>query len=187
MKPSNLRKIGLAALFCALPFTTNAAARPQVGDKAVDFALKTLDDQTIRLSDLTAKRPVVLIELRGWPGYQCPICSSQVHDYVKNASRFESNGVQVLMVYPGPASDLKAHATEFLHDKSWPDKFLFVLDPNYAFTNSYDLRWNAEHETAYPSAFIIDSGDRVRFAHISAGHADRVGADEALQALRGVK
>src|ERR1700760_4077185 len=57
---------------------------PKVGDRASDFSLKTLDNQTVRLSDLTVKSPVVLVVLRGWPGYQCPSCTKQAHDYVKN-------------------------------------------------------------------------------------------------------
>ena len=33
----------------------------QVGEKAPDFSLKTLDDQTVRLGELTAKGNVVLV------------------------------------------------------------------------------------------------------------------------------
>jgi len=182
MKITNLCKIAFAALACALPLTLHAVNPPQVGDKASDFALRTLDDQTVRLSDLTAKSKVVLIELRGWPGYQCPLCTRQVQDYVRNAEKFK--GVQVLMVYPGPADDLKAHATEFLQDKSWPKGFLFVLDPDYTFTKSYGLRWDAEKETAYPSTFIIDTENKVQFAHVSHEHGDRIGSAAALKALQ---
>src|SRR5260370_33914416 len=49
----------------------NAAAPPRVGSMAPDFTLKTLDDQSVRLTDLTAKSKVVLVVLRCWPGYQC--------------------------------------------------------------------------------------------------------------------
>ena len=162
----------------------NAVKSPQIGDRAPDFTLKTLDDQTVRLSDVTAKSKVVLVELRGWPGYECPFCTQQVHDYVRNADKLKAAGVQVLMVYPGPADDLKAHATEFLQDKSWPKDFLFVLDPDYSFTKSYGLRWDAENETAYPSTFIIDMENKVQFAHVSHGHGDRVDSATALKALQ---
>lgn len=177
----------LATLVCAFPLTLNAATGLQVGDKAPNFSLNTLDDKKVQFSDLTAKSTVVLIELRGWPGYQCPYCSRQVHDYVVNAAKFDAAGVQVLIVYPGPATDLKAHAADFLHDKNWPNNFLFVLDPDYSFTKAYGLRWDAARETAYPSTFIIDTNNTVRFAHISHGHGDRVGAEDALKALQGIK
>ncbi len=53
------------------------------------------------------------------------------------------SGAQVLMVYPGPADQLKAHAAEFLTNRQWPANFLYVLDPDYAFTNAYGLHWEA--------------------------------------------
>jgi thioredoxin-dependent peroxiredoxin len=193
-KIMSLRKFAFAIMACAFTLNVkagspvapgkmmNTANPPQVGEMAPDFELKTLDDQTVRLSDLTSKSKVVLIELRGWPGYQCPLCTRQVHDYVRSAEKFKD--VQVLMVYPGPADELKAHATEFLKDKSWPKNFLFVLDPDYTFTKSYGLRWDAKSETAYPSTFIIDTSNKVRFAHVSHEHGDRVGAAAALKALQ---
>lgn len=161
----------------------NAAAPPQVGDMAPDFTLKTLDDQSVQLSDLTAKSDVVLVVLRGWPGYQCPFCTRQAHDFVGNADKLKAAGVQVVMVYPGPADDLKAHATEFLQDKDWPNDFLFVLDPDYSFTKAYGLRWDAPKETAYPSTFIIGKDGKVLFAHVSKKHGGRVGSDTVLKAL----
>jgi peroxiredoxin len=161
----------------------NIANAPKVGDMASDFRLKTLDDQSVRLSDLTAKSDVVLVVLRGWPGYQCPLCARQAHDFVGNAEKLKAAGAQVVMVYPGPTDDLKAHATEFLHDKGWPRDFLLVLDPDYSFTKSYGLRWDAPRETAYPSTFIINKEGKVTFAHVSKQHGDRVGSDAVLKAL----
>jgi thioredoxin-dependent peroxiredoxin len=195
-KTMDLSKFVFAVLACALTLTIkasppmasdnmmNAANPPQVGDKAPDFTLKTLDDQTVHLSDVTAKSKVVLVELRGWPGYDCPFCTKQVHDYVSNADKLKAAGVQVLIVYPGPADDLKAHATEFLQDKSWPKDFLFVLDPDYSFTKSYGLRWDANKETAYPSTFIIDTENKVQFAHVAKEHGDRVSCAAVLKALQ---
>jgi len=161
----------------------NAVSPPQVGSMAPDFTLKTLDDQSVRLSDLAAKSEVVLVVLRGWPGYQCPFCTRQAHDFVSHKEKFKADGVQVLMVYPGPADDLKAHATEFLQDKNWPKDFLLALDPDYSFTKTYGLRWDAPTETAYPSTFIIGKDGKVTFAHVSKQHGDRVRAETVLKAL----
>ena len=161
----------------------NGASPPQVGSMAPDFTLKTLDNQSVRLRDLMAKSEVVLVVLRGWPGYQCPFCTRQAHDFASHEEKFKADGVQVVMVYPGPADDLKAHATEFLQDKNWPKDFLFVLDPDYSFTKAYGLRWDVPKETAYPSTFIIGKDGKVIFAHISKQHGDRVGAEAVLKAL----
>jgi len=165
------------------PEMMNDLAPLRVGSMAPDFTLKTLDDQSVRLADLTAKSKVVLVVLRGWPGYQCPFCSRQAHDFVNDAGKLKAAGAQVVMIYPGPSDDLKAHAAEFLQDKNWPKDFLLVLDPDYSFTKTYGLRWDAPKETAYPSTFIIGKDGKVTFAHVSKQHGDRVGAETVLKAL----
>ncbi|MBI4624656.1 MAG: AhpC/TSA family protein [Verrucomicrobia bacterium] len=184
------RRIIAALVACfafAAPPVLRAAAAPQVGDAAPNFTLRTLDDKPVELRALVAKRPVVLVVLRGWPGYQCPICSRQVNEYVTKAAEFAAKNVQVLMVYPGPADQLKAHAREFLANKDWPADFLYVIDPEYAFTNAYGLRWDAPKETAYPSTFIIDREGQVKFAHVSKTHGNRVDSAAAIAAIESLK
>lgn len=160
------------------------AATPKVGESAPDFTLRTLDEKSVSLHDLAAKQTVVLVVLRGWPGYQCPICTKQVHDFSKAAPEFAKLNAKVLMVYPGPAEKLKEHAREFLESKQWPKDFLYVMDPDYTFTEAYGLRWNAPRETAYPSTFVIDQKNRVRFALISKTHGGRASVEDVLKALR---
>jgi peroxiredoxin Q/BCP len=177
-------RLALIAVFLLIAPRAWSATPPQVGEAAPNFTLRTLDDRAIELSTLTTKSPVVLVVLRGWPGYQCPMCTKQVHDFVAQAAEFGKRGVQVLMVYPGPAEKLKEHAQEFLQDKNWPASFLFVSDPDFNFTNAYGLRWNAKNETAYPSMFIIGRDGKVRFAQISKTHGGRVTAASVLAALK---
>ncbi len=175
-----------AIISCMMPLAIAAAEPPKVGDKAPDFTLKTLDDQTVHLSELTAKGNVVLVVLRGWPGYQCPICDTQVHDFIAAASGFADAKAHLVFIYPGPATDLKAHAEEFKNwkGKVWPKEFLYVLDPDYAFVNSYNLRWDAPKETAYPSTFVLDKKDSVRFVKISHSHGGRTKAAEILDDVK---
>jgi peroxiredoxin len=183
MKNSFRIQLSIALLASLLPFPLNAATPPKVGDKAPDFALTTLDDQTVRLSDLTPKGRTVLIVLRGWPGYQCPLCTRQVQDYIKSASEFAGDKARVVMVYPGPADDLKAHAKEFLGSKDWPKDFIFVIDPAFSMVNAYGLRWDAPKETSYPSTFLLDQKGMVRFVKISHSHGDRTKAADIIEEL----
>jgi thioredoxin-dependent peroxiredoxin len=175
----------LAMVVFACSFALNAAEPPKVGDKAPDFALNTLDGQTVHLSNLTAKGKVVLIVLRGWPGYQCPICERQVEDYIASASKLDEAKARVIMVYPGPADALKAHAKEFLEMKGklWAKDFIFVIDPDYSMVNAYRLRWDVPRETAYPSTFVLDGKGVVRFEKISHTHGDRSRASDILKEL----
>jgi len=190
MKPNlSLKKqfaVALAMLTSPSPLTLPAAETAKVGDQAPDFSLKTLDDQSVRLSELAAKGKVVLVVLRGWPGYQCPICDRQVRDFIDSAAGFDSAKAQLVFVYPGPAEDLKAHAEEFKSwkGKQWPKGFLYVMDPDYMMVNAYGLRWDAPRETAYPSTFILDDKGVVRFARISRSHGGRTKAADVLAEVK---
>lgn len=157
---------------------------PVVGQKVKDFELNTPGGEAVSLAKLNEQGPVVLIVLRGWPGYQCPICSRQLGAFAGKASRFAELGASVLLVYPGPESQLAVKADEFLGDRSLPEGFHYVIDPNYEFTNLYHLRWDAPRETAYPSTFVLDEEGVVRFAKVSHSHGGRSSADEVLEAVR---
>jgi thioredoxin-dependent peroxiredoxin len=175
----------LAAVYLLLLMLAGQAlaAQPRAGDKAPDFSLSSLEGTTVALSDVIAKGPVVLLVLRGFPGYQCPICSRQVQDFLANANAFAAAGTRVVMVYPGPGSDLKSRAAEFTAGRKMPEHFEFLIDPGYQFTNLYGLRWEAPRETAYPSTFLIDRRGIVRFAKISDSHGGRTSAAEVIGLL----
>jgi len=173
----------ITALLAGEGRAADAPSPLKVGDVAPNFTLQTVDDRPIELKSLTANSAVVLVVLRGWPGYQCPLCTRQVREFVAKAPEFARRGARVLMVYPGPADQLKAHAREFLEDKQWPAEFVLVLDPDYSFTQAYRIRWDAPKETAYPSTFVIGGDGKLRFAQISKSHGGRVGVDQALAEL----
>ena len=157
--------------------------RPSVGDQAPDFELSSIDDKTVKLSSLTKQGPVVLVVLRGYPGYQCPICTKQVAGLLGNAQKFKDSRTNVVLIYPGPSGELKKHAEEFVSGKSLPDNFHLLLDPDYRFTTAYELRWAAPGETAYPSAFVIGTDGKVQFAKVSKSHGDRTSPGEVLKVL----
>lgn len=162
-----------------------AQGTPTVGDKARDFTLQSFDGPTVRLSEEVARGPLVLVVLRGWPGYQCPFCTRQFGDYMANAGNFDKSGARVLFVYPGPADGLKAHAEAFMASTPLPAGFRILLDPDYTFTQAYGLRWDAPKETAYPSTFVLDKKGTVTFAQVSRAHDGRVTAETVLKALSG--
>ena len=125
--------------------------------------------------------------LRGWVGYQCPICNRQVGGFLGQAKAFQAAGANVVLVYPGTADIVQAKAEDFVTGKTLPEDFHFVVDPDLKVVNLYDLRWNTPGETAYPSTFVFDRQGVVRFAKISQSHGDRSSAPEVLQVLEGLK
>lgn len=176
----------LALLFLfntEVPAAAKDSARPAVGDTAKDFELPNLKEQKIKLSDQLKKGPVVLLVLRGYPGYQCPVCTRQVGQFIANAAKLKTANATVIMVYPGPSKELVKRADEFIRNQSLPDHFQFLIDPDYTFTNAYHLRWDAKRETAYPSTFVIGKDGKIKYAKISMTHGGRANAKAVLKAL----
>jgi peroxiredoxin Q/BCP len=157
--------------------------QPKVGDEAKDFELSAIGGEKAKLSKLTESGPIVLVVLRGYPGYQCPICTKQFAEFRGKADAFKTAGAQVVFVYPGPADGLKDKAAEFVKGKDYPPHFTILLDPDYTFTNAYGLRWDAKNETAYPSTFVLDMKRKVKFAKVSTTHGDRTAVADVLKAI----
>lgn len=161
-------------------------AKTVVGAQAKDFQLQAVAGSLqgdVRLSELVKDGPVALVVLRGYPGYQCGICSRQVGEFVANAKAFAGKNAKVVMIYPGPDNGLEARAKAFLKGSNLPEPLSLLLDPGYEFTNAYGLRWNAPRETAYPSTFVIGPDGVIAYAKVSKGHGGRVSVKEVLANL----
>jgi len=173
------------AVICALSMGAPAFAEtPAPGAKAPDFTLSTPTGGAVRMSKMQRGHDLVLVVLRGFPGYQCPYCVRQVHDFIDHASEFQAKNTRILLVYPGPPGDLDQHAKDFLAKQTeLPSNVVLVTDPDYAVTNQYGLRWDAPHETAYPSTFILNRKGVIVFEKISHAHGDRLSAEDALEHL----
>ena len=172
---------GVASLLAAPPAV--GAKPPAVGAKPPSFSLANLAGQPRTLSSFTGQGPVVLLVLRGFPGYQCPLCNRQVTEFVRNADAFARAGARVVMVYPGPKNKLEVKAQEFVTGKNLPSHFELLVDPDYTFTNLYSLRWDAPNETAYPATFVLNRQGVITFAKVSDSHGGRSTATEVLAAL----
>jgi peroxiredoxin Q/BCP len=157
---------------------------PAIGAKAPDFTLATPLGAQVTLAREEGSGPVVLVVLRGYPGYQCPYCVRQVHDFIEHAAEFAAKHAEVLLVYPGPPAELDQKAKEFLAKQAeLPPNVKLVIDPDYGMTNKYGLRWDAPKETAYPSTFILDRKGVVVFEKISKEHGGRTSAADVLGAM----
>ncbi len=177
----------LVAFACVLLAASSASAQttPAVGSKAPDFTLQTTTGHSVSLAQMRAKGTLVLVLLRGYPGYQCPFCTKQVHDFIEHGADFAAKKANVLFVYPGPPAALDQHAKEFLAKQAnLPSNMTMVVDPDYKMTNLYHLRWNGPDETSYPSTFILDRGGKILFEKISHEHGDRTSAQDVLGQLK---
>jgi len=186
VRPGAFRVI-LVAILCSVVVNCAGAfgEPPKLGQKAPDIELSTPSGKRIQLSKQIGKSTVVLVVLRGFPGYQCPYCQKQAHDFIEHAADFAAKNASVILVYPGPPAQLDQHAKEFLAQQpNLPTNVVLVIDPDYALTNRYGLRWDAPGETAYPSTFILDRKGTIIFEKISQAHADRTTANDILARIR---
>jgi peroxiredoxin len=169
---------------CWVPDGPPPETAAAVGGVAHDFTLRQLDGRPVQLSRLTERGRVVLVVLRGYPGYQCPFCQTQVGTFLAKAKEFASAGAQVVIVYPGQAKRLGEFGAEFLAGRDVPANMHFVLDPDFAFAETYGLRWRSPGETVYPATYVIDGRNRIAWAKVSGGYANRASAEEVLAALK---
>ncbi len=159
------------------------ASTPAVGQKAPDFSLNAVDGTPVSLAAMLRRGPVVLVVGRGYPGYQCPFCTRQFGEMRARAKDFEARGATVLWVYPGATDETMKRAEEFVGAAQLPPNIRLLVDPGYAFTVSYGLRWDAPKETAYPATFVIDRDGIVRYALVSREHGGRAPIADVLAAL----
>lgn len=179
-----MKKLVLILLiFISIQAFSQSFEKVAVGKKAEDFKLKTIQGDEVQLKEILKSNAVVLVVLRGWPGYQCPLCTKQVGGLIADADEFSELKAVVVMVYPGPSADLQAHAKEFSEDFNFPANFRFTLDPDYSMINKYGLRWDAPKETAYPSTFVISKNGEIVYSKTSTTHGGRADNEDIFEAL----
>lgn len=183
--------IALLSLVTVVLLSTNALSDetpkpPKVGDSIKEYKFHANDNHDVSLKALTDKGPVALIVLRGFPGYQCPVCTAQVAELRKHATEFKELGSTVVLVYPGAVDDLQVRANQFLKDSKLPEPLVLVLDPKYDFIRPMGLRWDQKGETAYPSTFVLDKNRVVKYSKVSKSHGDRAKPKDILATLRSI-
>ena len=157
----------------------------EVGDRIIDFELPVVgSEEYLALSDECKQGAVVVIVLRGYPGYQCPICSRQVASLKNRAKALAKEAHRVILVYPGEGEKLEKNAQRFLGSRGLPEPLVLVQDEDMEMVEEWGLRWNARNETAYPATYVFDRNGRVRWQKVSKSHAGRSSVEEILKALR---
>ena len=189
---------GLAPLLVTLLFvggvgtSTTLWAKEQplaVGDKAPDFELPIQGrDDYLALSELIDDGPVVVIVLRGYPGYQCSHCKRQFNAFVNRANVLSlllgEKPNRVVLVYPGEKDGLEQRARQFIGTRRIPAPLVLVRDPDMEMVAEWGLRWDRRRETAYPAAYLIGPGRRVKWAEVSRSHGDRASVEDVVKAIK---
>lgn len=160
---------------------------PAVGDTFPEFKMTDTAGSEFDSAKALEAGPVVVVVLRGYPGYQCPACSGQARSYIGRSTDFAGKKARVVFIYPGESDGLADHANEFMGATKLPKGFSMVVDGDYELTKKLGLRWNMPNETAYPSTFVIAGSGKTVYAKVSKTHGGRADVDEVLKALEKVR
>jgi peroxiredoxin len=181
----SMRRLFLLPVLLLAVSLPSVAATPGVGQRAPEFTLSTLTGASLSLSSLTSQGRVVVVVLRGYPGYQCPFSQQQFQNYQQNAAQFAALGAQVIFIYPGTGGkNLADDAAQMAGGQPLPANMHLVLDPDYVFTNQYGLRWDDPNQTAYPSTFLVNQNGNVLFVHTGRTSSDLTPPVDALSVLK---
>jgi len=78
---------------------------------------------------------------------------------------------------------LQSRAQEFVEDKTFPEHFSMLLDPDFKVTNLYGVRWDEKGQTAYPSTFLIDKSGKITYQKVSDSVGGRTSGAEMAKLL----
>lgn len=135
---------------------------PEPGESAPNFKAKTLEGQTLRLSDFRGKQNILLL----FGCATCPMTAASIGAVNALYDRFRDAGVAVVLVYvreAHPGERLPAHET--MHDKIASAWFLRKEENLQIPIVVDDLRGSIHRDYGkLPSpAFLIDKSGRVAF------------------------
>ena len=144
----------LALALWMIPGTRDSLAddaRPEEGHLAPDFALKTLDGKTVRLSELRGKKVVLINFWATW----CPPCRSEMPTMQQIYTEYKGKGFEILAINIEP--DSKDEIRDFM--KELRLTFPVLLDSDMKVTRTYRL-------IGLPVSMLIDRQGIIRSKEI---------------------
>jgi peroxiredoxin len=170
-----------------------------VGDRAPDFELPSANGINIRLSELRAVAPVVLVYYRGnW----CPFCTRQLQGLQQALTNIHSEDAQLVAISPETATH--GLDTQRQNQLGYPT----LTDQGNAVAREFGLTYpvsadaaaqyapfvdlaahngDASRELPLAATYVIDSAGIIRYAFVSVDFTERAEPAEILRVLRRLK
>jgi peroxiredoxin len=172
----------------------------KVGDKAPDFALPDAAGKIVKLSDLTAKGPVVITWYRGgW----CPYCNIALRGFHKALSEIRSAGASLVAISPetpqNTMSTVQKNQLDFTvlsdRDNKVARTFGIAYKVPTAVVDSLkksgrDLaRLNGSDAGELPlgATYVIDTDRVIRYAFVDGNYRKRAEPADVIAALKPLK
>lgn len=177
-------------------YQTNEPQSLKAGDQAPLFESKANNGETINLSTLLKKGPVVLFFYRGaW----CPYCNKHISELQDSIHLIKEKGASVIGISPEIETSIiktieKTHATfPLIHDEEYKImnayKVAFKVDEK---TIEQYKKWSIDIESAngntdfilpVPATYVIGKDGIIKFVHFNPDYKQRAKVKEILEHL----
>jgi peroxiredoxin len=176
-KKSRLRRFNFADR------PSNQTTGGRLESKKSPTAFVGRDGQPVPLASFRGK-PLVLVFMRGFPGFICPYCTTYTAQIAARYDEIKATGAEVVVVYPTKEEDASkieefvAAADEILAEEGEDAiPFPVVLDPGTKIVKKYRL----EGDLSRPSTFVLDPKGTIRYAYVGKNSGDRPAVDRIVQ------
>src|SRR5438270_1065290 len=82
-------------------FVDDAKSNTKVDADKLDLTFRDSAGAAVDLKKYRGHKNVVLVFMRGFPGYICPGCSTQTSHLIRSYDEFAKRDAEVLVVFPG--------------------------------------------------------------------------------------
>lgn len=169
----------------------------KVGDRAPDFELPNATGKKVKLSQLTARGPVVVTWYRGgW----CPYCNIALRGFQKRLPEIRAEGATMVAISPEtPDNSLTTAEKGHLEFEVLSDSgnkvaqtygVAYKVPPVIAEQSKARLaKYNGDDSATLPLGvtYVIDRDGIIRYAFIESDYRKRAEPSDVLAALRGLK
>lgn len=128
-------------------------------------------------------RKVVVVVMRGFSGQVCIYCATQTAALADAAADLRKQGVETLVVYPGPPAAVPAFLQAVASLRGSPPPLPVALDAGLTLVRGLEIAGNL----SLPATFILDREGIVRWTYVGTSIADRPSVVTIRSALDGVR
>jgi len=195
------RLLALAAVVIGVAANAAELKSLGIGDKIPDVTLRSEEDREVRLRQLVAAKPTVLIFYRGgW----CPFCTKHLQALADIQDELRSAGSQLVAISMDQPSKLAATPGRgklgytLLSDSEAKAAQAFgiafkvadELVARYKSSFGIDLEaasGRAHHILPHPAVFVVSPSGEIRFAHVNSDYKVRLEPTRILDAVRAAR
>lgn len=141
-----------------------------IGSKFPFLRFINSNGEVINIEELSAKKNILLVVLRGFAGSVCLVCSSQTIALSNSVDEFSKRNTEIILVYPGEAESIPHFVSSVQNlESEFSLPFPIVLDADLSLVTKFKINGSL----AKPSTLLIDKDGIIRYAYVGKHPGDR--------------